>query len=131
MKLKTKNKKKNSKACAWQSEAETFGAILAEFDSRGWIEACAFAPGGQRFAFAGHDSTVHFGDIKGGNPEVQTILRRDLPLRSIAFLSDTMAVGGGYDMVPVLYEYKGSTWFGFFLFLFFFLFLALFFLLWG
>jgi len=45
-------------------KASSFGNIVAEFDqSRGWIEACRFSPSGTRFAFAGHDSTVHFGEI--------------------------------------------------------------------
>ncbi|ETO33465.1 hypothetical protein RFI_03641 [Reticulomyxa filosa] len=55
----------------------------------------------------GHDSTVHFGEIKDGKVDVQTILRRDLPVRAITFLNDNSAVGGGYDNVPIVYEYKG------------------------
>jgi len=92
----------------WGDNCTKFGNILAEFDqSRGWIEACRFSQSGLRFAFAGHDSTVHFGEIKDGKVDVQTILRRDLPIRAIAFLSDNTAVGGGYDNVPIVYEYKG------------------------
>jgi len=93
----------------WGSDkCNEFGTVLAEFDqSRGWIEACRFSPSGMRFAFAGHDSTVHFGEIKDGKIDVQSILRRDLPIRSIAFLNDNLAVGGGYDNVPIVYEYKG------------------------
>jgi len=89
----------------------SFGNILAEFDqSRGWIEACRFSPSGTRFAFAGHDSTVHFGEITTSAQDVQTILRHDLPLRSIVFLTDTMAIGGGYDNVPIIYEYNNGNW---------------------
>jgi len=50
---------------------------------------------------------VHFGEIGG---EVQSIWRRDLPLRTIAFLTDTLAIGGGYDNVPVVYECKNGNW---------------------
>jgi actin related protein 2/3 complex subunit 1A/1B len=94
-----------------EDKCKTFGNILIEFDqSRGWVETARFSPSGLRFAFAGHDSTVHFGDLSTGKSEVQTILRRDLPLRSIAFLDDNLAVGAGYDNVPIVYELKGSSW---------------------
>jgi len=96
---------------AWGDECTKFGNLLVELDqSRGWIEACRFSPSGMRFAFAGHDSTVHFGEIKDGKIDVQTILRRDLPIRAIGFMNDNTAVGGGYDNVPIVYEYKGGRW---------------------
>ena len=41
---------------------------------------------------------------------VQSIKRKELPLRAVAFLSDTVAIGAGYDCVPVLYEYNGTEW---------------------
>jgi actin related protein 2/3 complex subunit 1A/1B len=92
-------------------KCKEFGTILCEFDqSRGWIEACRFSSSGHRFAFAGHDSTVHFGEMKGSEPEVQTILRRDLPVRAIAFLDENTAVGAGYDNVPIIYVFKSGTW---------------------
>jgi len=92
---------------AWGDNCQSFGELLLELDQcRGWIEACRFSPSGERFAFAGHDSTVHFGEIKDGKADVQTILRRDLPIRAIAFLTDNTAVGAGYDNVPIVYEHK-------------------------
>lgn len=92
-------------------DAQKFGNTLCEFDcSKGWIESCIFSPSGMRFAFTGHDSTVHFGSFADGKTDVQTVQRSKLPLRCIAFLTDTIAVGAGYDCVPVLYEYDGSQW---------------------
>jgi len=91
--------------------ASKFGSTLCEFDmSKGWIESCKFSPSGMRFAFTGHDSTVHFGTFADGKEEVQTVQRSKLPLRCIAFLTDTIAVGAGYDCVPVLYEFNGKEW---------------------
>lgn len=91
--------------------AGSFGTALCEFDaSKGWIESCRFSPSGMRFAFTGHDSSVHFGSFDGGKTEVETLKRRELPLRCIAFLTDTVAVGAGYDCVPVLYEFDGQKW---------------------
>lgn len=93
---------------AWGDGCSSFGSILAEFDqSRGWVEACRFAPSGTRFAFCGHDSTVNFGEV---GADLQTILRRDLPLRCITFLTDELAVGAGYDNVPIVYEFKSGRW---------------------
>jgi actin related protein 2/3 complex subunit 1A/1B len=87
------------------------GTCLAEFDqSCGWIEACRFSPNGLRFAFAGHDSTVNIGDIKDGKIDIQTIIRRDLPIRTIVFLNDNLIIGGGYECVPIVYEYKNNSW---------------------
>jgi len=92
-------------------DAQKFGNTLCEFDcSKGWIESCKFSPSGMRFAFTGHDSTVHFGSFADGKSDVQSVQRNKLPLRCIAFLTDTIAVGAGYDCVPVLYEYDGKQW---------------------
>ena len=92
-------------------KASQFGQSLCEFDSsKGWIESCRFSPSGMRFAFTGHDSTVHFGSFDGVKTTVQSINRRQLPLRTIAFLTDTVVIAAGYDCVPVLYEYNGKEW---------------------
>jgi len=92
-------------------QASTFGEQLCEFDaSKGWVESSRFSPNGMRFAFSGHDSTVNFGKFEGGKVSVQSIKRKQLPLRTFAFLTDTVAIGAGYDCVPVLYEYDGSQW---------------------
>lgn len=93
------------------NEISNFGTMLAEFDqSHGWIEACRFSPDGLRFAFCGHDSSVHFGEIANGQIDVQSILRRELPNRAIAFLNDTRAIAGGYDNVPIVYQYSNGKW---------------------
>eukprot|EP01084_Bolivina_argentea_P260340 439626_1 len=89
--------------------ASSFGTLLCEFDtSKGWIESCVFSTNGMRFAFTGHDSTVHFGSFDGGKTTIQSIKRKQLPLRCIAFLNDSIAIAAGYDCVPILYEYNGN-----------------------
>ena len=94
-----------------EKDVSTFGTCLREFDqSHGWIEACRFSPNGTKFAFCGHDSSVNFGEFKKGEIDVQSILRRDLPCRAIAFLSETKAIGAGYDNVPIVYEYANDKW---------------------
>eukprot|EP01083_Nonionella_stella_P186178 680988_1 len=92
-------------------QASSFGTALFEFDtSKGWIESVGFSPNGMRFAFTGHDSSVHFGGFDGGAPTVQTLKRKKLPMRAIAFLTDTVVIAAGYDCVPFLYEYNGKEW---------------------
>merc|ERR1712130_286937 len=92
-------------------QASSFGSTLCEFDaSKGWIESCRFSQSGMRFAFSGHDSSIHFGSFDSGKVSVQSIKRKELPLRAIAFLSDTIVIGAGYDCVPVLYEFDGNEW---------------------
>lgn len=94
-----------------EKDVSSFGTPLREFDtSHGWIEACRFSPNGTKFAFCGHDSTVNFGEFKNDDIDVQSILRRNLPCRSIAFLSETKAIGGGYDNVPIVYEFENGKW---------------------
>eukprot|EP00483_Globobulimina_turgida_P009729 UN09748 len=91
--------------------ASSFGTLLCEFDTcKGWIESCVFSGSGMRFAFTGHDSSVHFGSFDGGETTVQSLRRRELPLRCIAFLTDTVCVGAGYDCIPILYEYSDGEW---------------------
>lgn len=43
----------------------------------------------------GHDSTVHFGEIKS-SIDVQSILRRDLPVRDVVFVSKDLVTWVGH-----------------------------------
>eukprot|EP01084_Bolivina_argentea_P260341 439627_1 len=92
--------------------ATSFGKVLCEFDAKGigWIESCVFSTTGMRFAFAAHNSTVHFGSFEGGKITIQSMRRRQLPLTCIVFLNDSIAIGAGYDCIPILYEYNGNKW---------------------
>lgn len=93
------------------SSVSSFGTVICEFDqSKGWIESTSFSPNGFRFAFCGHDSTLHFGSFEDETNSIQTLQRSKLPFRTIAFLTDTILVAGGYDCVPVIYEYEGDGW---------------------
>eukprot|EP01084_Bolivina_argentea_P262385 443684_1 len=91
--------------------ASSFGQILCEFDTaKGWIECARFSQSGMRFGFVAHDSSIHFGSFDGGKTSVQTIRRKQLPLRTLAFLSDTIIIAGGYDCIPILYEFSNGEW---------------------
>lgn len=93
------------------NKASKFGETLCEFDqSQGWVESCRFSPNGLRFAFTGHNSTIHFGSFENNSSNVQSLNRKELPLTALAFLSDTMVVAAGYDCTPILYEYSNNKW---------------------
>eukprot|EP01083_Nonionella_stella_P129799 393859_1 len=95
------------------NNASQFGSRLCQFNTaNGWVESCHFSPSGARFAFTAHDSTVHFGclDMQYNRIRTQRIKRKELPLQCIAFLTDTVAVGGGYDAIPILYQFDGNKW---------------------
>nr|CCA17109.1 actinrelated protein 2/3 complex subunit putative [Albugo laibachii Nc14] len=98
-----------------------FGEILAEFEhANAWINSVVWSPSGDRVAFAGHGSSVHFvhfgkaGDLPtiqvcsdekrmGTNGMLQSIRFRHLPLNTLLFLSNDVMVGGGADFNVLLF----------------------------
>eukprot|EP00457_Paulinella_chromatophora_P005570 gb/GEZN01005587.1/.p1 GENE.gb/GEZN01005587.1/~~gb/GEZN01005587.1/.p1 ORF type:complete len:352 (+),score=57.93 gb/GEZN01005587.1/:126-1181(+) len=90
----------------WKNEDE-FGAPLMQFEqSKSWVNAVAWAPGGGTIAFAGHGSTLNFVDLK--SKEVKHIDCVGLPFLDIKFTNDTTLVGAGYDMNPIVFS--GPDW---------------------
>jgi actin related protein 2/3 complex subunit 1A/1B len=88
-----------------------FGETMVEFDTKGWVNAVAWAPGGRVVAFAAHSSTLTFVELKaGGAPVVNTLNLQGLPFLDIAFLDDGNLVGVGYDNNPALFKGSGSEW---------------------
>lgn len=85
-----------------------FGELLAEFNTNGWIEAVAWSPNCYDFAFAGHDSTVHFVSLTTDQP--QSIILEKLPIISLQFLSEDTCVAGGYDKVPYVFICTDGKW---------------------
>jgi len=85
------------------------GEILHEFgQSKGWVNAVAYAPDGMGVAFAGQSSTIHFASFKGGQISVQDINQNGLPYLDIHFLSNTQLVAVGFDLIPAVYGQKGD-----------------------
>ncbi|CCI42447.1 unnamed protein product [Albugo candida] len=84
-----------------------FGEILAEFDhANAWINSVVWSPAGDRVAFAGHGSSVHFVHfgVAGEPPTIQSIRFRHLPLNTLLFLSNDVLVGGGSDFNVLLFS---------------------------
>jgi actin related protein 2/3 complex subunit 1A/1B len=90
-----------------QFEEVDFGEKLAEFDCKGWIEAVAWSPSGNRLSYAGHNSTitvVSFPDDGEEEPAIQTIPMHCLPYRCLVFASEDVLVGAGHDFKPHIYS---------------------------
>jgi actin related protein 2/3 complex, subunit 1A/1B len=93
---------------------DTFGELLAEFETHGWVTAISWSPKGDRLAFACHDSTVSIVYFFGGDagqqeqPVVQTIKLKGLPLTTILFCNQDKVVGGGHDMAPLVFAPNGE-----------------------
>jgi len=86
-----------------------FGETLAEFECKGWVNAVAWAPGGNWISFAAHSSTISFVDIKGGLKQ-HTINQPGLPYLDIAFLDDNNLIAVGFDLNPHLYKLESGEW---------------------
>jgi len=86
-----------------------FGELLMDFPSGGWVEAVSWSPSMLDLAYAGHDSTMNFVNLKSKGV-VQTIKLDKLPLRTIGFLSEKACVAAGYDKVPYLFTFEEDAW---------------------
>jgi actin related protein 2/3 complex subunit 1A/1B len=88
-------------------DQHVLGEILHEFgQSKGWVNAVAYAPDGMGVAFAGQSSTIHFASFKGGQINVQDINQSGLPYLDIHFLSNSQLVAVGFDLIPAVYCHK-------------------------
>lgn len=85
-----------------------FGELLGEYSCGGWVKSVAWAPSGNSFAYAGHDSTVTFVTVPDGKSQVVSF--KDLPLRDILYLSENALVGVGHECTPTLFTFQGSNW---------------------
>jgi actin related protein 2/3 complex, subunit 1A/1B len=88
--------------------SDTFGTLLAEFDTHGWVTSVAWSPNGDRLAYACHDSTVSVVNFFAGEdpepPVVQTVKLKGLPLNTLLFCNQDKIVGGGHDMAPLIFS---------------------------
>jgi len=84
------------------ADQHKFGKQLAEYDhAKAWVSTVAWAPNGQRVAFGGHGSSVHFVTVSSG--AVQTINEKSLPHLDLRFIDDNTLVAVGFEMNPAVY----------------------------
>ncbi|KAF5225783.1 hypothetical protein ECC02_001099 [Trypanosoma cruzi] len=102
-------------------KSSSFGHVYLEKCFGAWVHAIAWAPSGQRFAVATHDSRVHVFDIPPVDNisesideglAIYSVSLAILPLKSLAFVLEDHLVGGGFDYFPALFQpsKKGTGW---------------------
>ena len=91
----------------WGAKTQTFGNLLQEWSSGGWVHQVQWAPNGHTLAWVSHDSTISFGTTDGNS---QTISLATLPYRTLLFLNDNSVVAAGHDCQPTLFTNSGGTW---------------------
>ncbi len=93
--------------------ASRFGEQLLAVDSGAWVLAVAWSPSGDTLAFCSQDSTltllpaVHLSDagsLGSAESRLQLLKLPGLPLKCLAFLSDSVLVGAGFDFRPLLFR---------------------------
>ncbi|CAK4068841.1 unnamed protein product [Aphanomyces euteiches] len=83
-----------------------FGEPMAEFDNaNAWVNSAVWSPQGNRLAFAGHGSSIHFVQFgrPGEAPIMQTLRFSQLPLTRLLFLSNDAVVGCSFDFNILLF----------------------------
>lgn len=90
-----------------------FGEVMYNHEQPdgGWIHGVSFNEKGTSLALVSHDAsfTVIEG-ADGGSHKVSTIPTRNLPMRSLVWVSDRSIVTGGHDCFPVVFSKEGSEW---------------------
>lgn len=88
-----------------------FGELLAEFDqAKAWVHSVAWSPSGNRIAFAGHGSTLHFVQLgSGGAHNVHPVFLKGLPFLDIKYMSEVCLIGVGYDYNPTVFHSASET----------------------
>ena len=90
---------------------KTQNFVLHQWSCQGWNNACAISPSGETIAFTSQDSFIRF--VKMSDPDSKDIMKiniNGLPLLSIAFLSETVLVGAGFDCFPRIFNFDGTKW---------------------
>eukprot|EP01017_Pseudomicrothorax_dubius_P049551 TRINITY_DN9229_c0_g1_i1.p1 TRINITY_DN9229_c0_g1~~TRINITY_DN9229_c0_g1_i1.p1 ORF type:complete len:382 (-),score=60.09 TRINITY_DN9229_c0_g1_i1:137-1282(-) len=79
-------------------------------DAGGWVESLAFSPDYRILAFAVHDGSLHYVELgEDGIPTDNTFTTFvDLPLKSIAFVSNTELLAASHDKFATIYVKEGA-----------------------
>lgn len=92
-----------------------FGEALLDVEAGSWVLAAAWSPGGSTLAFCCQDATLTLlPGIDLAQPGSLAAARRQrvqllgLPLKCLAFLSESVLAGGGFDFRPLLVAQQGA-----------------------
>lgn len=87
---------------------KTFGEQLAEYASKGWVNAVSYSPDGLTLAYVSHGSVTSLVDIKANS--VFEINQKGLPYLDMLFLDNSHIVAVGFDCNPAIYSKESGTW---------------------
>nr|CAB3451499.1 unnamed protein product [Digitaria exilis] len=77
---------------------------IAQLDlSSTWAFGVRWSASGKTLAYAGHNSMIYFVDEVELAPAAQNLALRDLPLRDVLFVSESVAIGVGFDCNPMIF----------------------------
>eukprot|EP00004_Rigifila_ramosa_P018829 TRINITY_DN472_c0_g1_i1.p1 TRINITY_DN472_c0_g1~~TRINITY_DN472_c0_g1_i1.p1 ORF type:complete len:387 (-),score=95.61 TRINITY_DN472_c0_g1_i1:116-1231(-) len=99
---------KKSEAKTAFGDSFSFGDMLAEFPSSGWVHGIDWSPSGDRLAFVSHDSSISFVNDVTSPASLQKIACEELPFRALIFTGENSVVAAGHDCNPVLFSFSGS-----------------------
>eukprot|EP00033_Pygsuia_biforma_P000113 GCRY01000142.1.p1 GENE.GCRY01000142.1~~GCRY01000142.1.p1 ORF type:complete len:373 (-),score=78.19 GCRY01000142.1:65-1183(-) len=98
---------KGAGATGWGSDL-SFADVVAEIDvGAGWVHDVRFSPSGDQLAVVTHNSSFVLAEPEG---KTTVIKMKDLPLRSIIWLSEKSIVCAGYDYIPMLFCLENGAW---------------------
>jgi actin related protein 2/3 complex subunit 1A/1B len=86
---------------------------LAKWSAQGWVNASAVSPSGAWIALTSQDAYIRFikkDEVLAKDPPTRAQNINGLPLLALAFLSETVLVGGGFDCQPRLFASRGDDW---------------------
>jgi len=87
----------------------TFGAVLGEYQSLGFVNSVSFSPDGSQLAFSSQSAQLNLVTLKGnGETSHSKKQLKSLPLTTVAFDSAGNLWGAGHDKVPYTFAIKGE-----------------------
>jgi actin related protein 2/3 complex subunit 1A/1B len=92
--------KKPESGSVW-GPMKPFGAMLAEFDTDGWVHDVAFDNAGERAVGVSHGSAVTMCSPSGGAVKLSW---DKLPFQCVTWISDARILCAGYDFTPEVFN---------------------------
>jgi actin related protein 2/3 complex subunit 1A/1B len=91
-----------------ETKKASFGKVIHEYPTKGWVHDIRFSPLGTHFSFVAHDSTLYVANME--TKALQTLTLTNLPFVTLWFLSENAIVAAGYDFNPALFTFTDGVW---------------------
>lgn len=83
----------------------TFGNMMAEFHSGGWVHSVSFSANGERLAFVGHDASISVVDAND-NSVLRNLKTEYLPFMTCSWIGHSSLIVAGHDCTPLVFNYS-------------------------